>query len=154
MSTSHLTFNHYSRDNNLVLKNDFYDQSMHFKPRGLWLAQFDDWKKTCEDIGIGCGKNKYEMLIDMTDIIVIDTTEKLIEFTEKYINKYFIVNWKLVFETYKGIYVNNYDKIKFELYEKYKSINSIKYSWFYACDVSSCCVNDISCVVNYKHVED
>lgn len=147
----HLTLNHFSRDPDLVIKNR--DKEHNFKPQGLWLADGDDWRDVC-DIGIGCGEHKYEVVVDMTDILVIDTVDGLVEFGEKYINSaYRKVDWSLFFKSYKGIYVKNFHRIKYDIL-KLDPLALIKYSWFIALDVSSCCVNDTSCIVNYRKISD
>lgn len=137
-------FSHYTRNENLIIKSE--PRKHGFKPRGLWLASGDDWLKACNDMGMGCGEYKYEILVDMKDIIVIDSVIKLIEFTKTYKSDWFLIDWEKVFSTYKGIYIDNYDMIK--SYISMDAIGNFEYSWFFACDISSCCIVDTTCILS------
>lgn len=144
-------FTHYSRDENLVIKNEPKEHCI--KPRGLWLAKGDEWLKACNKMGMGCAKYKYEIIVDMTDIIVIDSVEKLIEFTQTYRLNFFSIDWAKVFSTYKGIFINNYKMIKSSMMFT-DVLRGFEYTWFLGCDISSCCIVDTSCIVSYSKCAD
>lgn len=139
-------FIHYSYSDNLILTP--ITESSLFKPVGLWLANGNDWMDASDEMGIGTSNYRYKIIVDMSNIIIIDDIEKLIEFVEKYKSSYYGFDWKRVSEIYKGIYVTNYQRIKQML--SMRHMINFEYTWFFALDISSCCVTDISCVLSVE----
>lgn len=145
------TFYHYSNVDEMIIEKRKYIHRL--KPHGIWMTKYNEWYNFCDAVGIGCGKHKYEFTIDMTKILIIDTMEKLMDFSLKYyLPEIMNIDWYKVFEDYNGIYITNYKKIKNDLSYHSFSIDDFysKFLWYMACDVSSCCITDISCVLSYK----
>lgn len=128
-------------NNNINQKNNIQNKTFSemltgMKPGGLWLSKGNEWAETSAFKG---GKYIYEVSIDDSNMIILDTIDKVKDFTDKYkidINSFFIIiNWKKVAREYDGIIFDNYNKIKKEIL---KEINP-KYMWFSTVDINSAC---------------
>lgn len=151
-------FVHFSSSENLTLVKR--NPGMHFKPIGLWLAKDDSWLFATSDMGIGCGKYKYEIMVDMTNILTIDTFEKLCDFAHEFWNsEIYSVDWIKVFEKYDGLNIENFSEIKeCVMQENFSNIKgdevfmTLAHTWFIGLDLSCCVVSNIDCVMKLNLV--
>lgn len=141
-----MIFYHWSPCNNLELKEKIYEQDW-FKPNGFWISKNNEWKEWNDDTDFinldFCPKYKFEL--DFTNVLTINSLEGLKEFCKKYSNKQDQgINWTKVQSDHKGIYFDNYNKIK----EEFMTCPSLirKHTWYLGVDISSCCVFDIKII--------
>jgi len=137
-------------DNNTIDLNRTYEQSNNWsKPNGLWYQINGKWNRLCNINNREAEYRNYKkhdvfqikkynitLNIDFTDILILDTRDKVVDFSEKYGNGEFFVNWKNVVEHYKGIEIPNY-----------KSVNY--YKWMNGWDIDSGCIWDLTAIKNY-----
>ncbi len=146
------TYNHYS--NKTIDKIYNTDKSKkvfnEYKPIGLWFSKNDEWSIFNEDTGLFAYNHKYNLNLDFSNILVIDTFEKLKNFHNKYsylrwegTNIEFI-KWAELYDIYDGIYFDNYYEIKNSL------MFDNKYIWFYTIDVNSGCIFNAKCVKSFN----
>jgi hypothetical protein len=128
-----------------------YTQSDNWsKPSGLWYQFNNSWINLCiknnkdaEHMGrkphhaFEIKNYNITLDVDLSEIIILDTPEKVIEFSEKYGNGVFFIKWNDVANDYKGIEIPNY-----------KSVS--RYKWMNSWDISSGCIWDLSAIKNYK----
>ena len=135
-----------------ILDHKKYKQN-NYKPSGLWFSKNNEWYEWCisEGFNISGLNNKYELGIDFEDILIIDTIDKLINFNDEYSicssSSIMTIDWLNISTKYKGIFFDNYLNIK-----HYLSINDLMYKfiWYYAIDVSSGCIFDISAIKSFQ----
>jgi hypothetical protein len=121
------------------------------KPSGLWYQINSSWIRYCNkenkeretynykkfrDIG------KYNIMlnnIDMSNMIILDTKDKVFEFTNKYEipNNYYVINWIDVAKDYTGIEIPNYQNVKW-------------FKWMSSWDINSGCIWDLSIIKDYS----
>lgn len=119
-----------------------------FKPVGLWLSDETShgWKSWCEDREFGLERLKKEtrFKVDLTNVILVDTIEKLSSFTKEFsytpkwadgleIVKY--INWPEVKKLYSGIIITPYQwecRLDPDLF------------WYYSWDCASGCIWDLT----------
>jgi hypothetical protein len=148
-------YHHYS--NNIIksLENKKYEQNnLKLKPTGFWFCKNTEWYEWCIDqrFSISGIDNKYKLDINFEEILIIDTIEKLLKFTDEYSLPEQLysgkrINWIDVSTKYKGIYFDNYLDIKY-----YLSVNNlmIDFVWYYSIDVSSGCIFNIDIVKDFS----
>jgi len=120
------------------------------KPNGLWYQINNSWVNLCvkynKDAELHKIKPHYafeiknyniKINVDLTNVIILDTRDKVIEFSEKYGNGEFFINWIDVANDYKGIEIPNYKNVNF-------------YKWMNGWDISSGCIWDLSIIRNYN----
>ncbi len=121
------------------------------KPRGLWYGFGDSWISWCFREGCNSFVNKrnsiHELNIDLEQILVIDSKEKLIEFSNKYGTSILgrksfkgfkeSVDWAEVMSQYKGIEISPY-------YPSFDLGND--FFWYFGWDCASGCLWDLSCL--------
>ena len=111
------------------------------KPNGLWYAMGSSWIDWClgEQFG-GIGKYIYEIELNpKANILFLDTSAKVFEFSEKYrrVDGYYAdfssvhIDWKEVMWNYDGVEISPYFG---ELRLSYNLI------WYYGWDVASGCL--------------
>lgn len=135
---------------------------MQSKPHGLWVSVEGeyDWKWWCEGEGFRVEYLDlcYEVVLKKcANILYINTAEELYEFTKKYplrggiLEKVFNersthqIDWLKVKNEYQGIIIPNY------LWECRLSMDS---SWYYGWDCSSGSIWDLSCIEEFKLVQN
>jgi hypothetical protein len=139
------------------------DDYLRDKPEGFWFTyESDEWKEFYYN-------NKtdsyfmYEIVIDSTNIITLDSIDKINNFNEKYesdkniykhkqdLNEtvYSMIwtspNWFKVKKDYYGIEFPNYEELKNEI-----DFNDVKNHWLTFIDVNSGCIWNKKAVVNFK----
>jgi hypothetical protein len=127
----------------------------HFKPCGLWYQINGSWVDWCNS---NCpdrvGKNNFKILLDLKNILILDTSKKLKDFNIKYKDTIFttsqhnfefnLIDWNKVKKDYKGIEIRNYHKIKNMGF----TFLSISFVWFLGWDVDSGCIWDLTAIKN------
>lgn len=137
-----------------------------YKPNGLWVSVDSDygWPHWCQDQDCsatdveqeedavyreGPGlEHKYDVTFKAdANILVMDSPQKLIDFTETYkiVGKEIrqndpYINWKIVKAYYDGILISPY----------HRSMR-YKYMWYYGFDCASGCIWNLSCIDTFKH---
>jgi len=100
------------------------------KPTGFWYScehEWHDWVRL--EMPNWEGDNYYDVQIDYSNVLVIDTYEKLLDFDAQYKNKEFGINWQLVAQEYSGIEICPYQyKVRYKL------------MWYYGWDIASGCI--------------
>jgi hypothetical protein len=149
-----MVFTHLAREKITHFDKRIYKQTT-FKPVGLWFAKDYEWIEQLYPDGNDepiC--NFYKLEIDMRNILIIDTYEKLINFYKKYrIFEYgfYHINWTQVSNDYQGVYFDNYYEIKNICYFNEMYIELI---WFFAIDINSGCLFDISCITKITEINN
>ena len=147
---------HLSNEIALTLSDRDYQQE-YFKPRGIWYQVNDswlDWVKTEMPHWLPERyKLKYELNIDFSNVLVLDTEAKMIAFSKEYIyidpkdetgylsryNKQ--INWPLVAQRYDGIEIAPYFW-QFRMHDDF--------GWYYAWDVASGCIWNTKAIKSYN----
>lgn len=108
----------------------------------MWLSIDNSWFKWCiENDFSTCDLescNIYEAEINLEEMCVINSFDKLKEFSEKYANKnHDYINLTKVSQDYDGIMFINYEAITNYIN---KNCNYDKYCWYCLVDVNSVCI--------------
>jgi len=131
------------------------------KPNGLWYEIDNDWVRFCA-MGNVEWMRKYDITldIDFSNILILDTYEKAIEFRKRYkvpmkqfahisdpdfLEYTYHLNWGEVGKQYKGIEIPNIENVK--------QGDIMADDWLYSWDVDSGCIWDLSAIKNYKVVD-
>lgn len=129
------------------------NKGISLKPFGLWYSIGVEWLDfTIYNFEGFYSDEKlyaYEINIDNLNILKLNTIEDVREFMKKYKignDTYVSIDWKKVSETYDGIEINNYGKIKNE------SLLDFDYIWLYGWDVSSGCIWNTE-KLNFKEIK-
>lgn len=129
-------------DRPIILSNNFFhNQKKDMKPKGLWYDIDSSWLEWCKGNTDWTYKNHFELEIDESKILLIDTKQKLIDFDREYsvkihetINLNYI-DWESVEKKYSGIEISPYRyDCRFSLF------------WYYGFDVASGCIWDFDCL--------
>ena len=138
-----------------------------FKPNGLWYSCGVSWYNFCLDNEFGdwcvykdC--NVYQLEINKSKILSINTIPKLIKFHNKYketknkITKNKItktnheyIKWNEVYKEYYGIHFCPFLKTKFRKETNYMQS---KLLWYLSIDVDSGCIWNINAIKNFKNI--
>jgi hypothetical protein len=138
---TNLKFNFESNElaNNNIPPNNttFKEMTYGMKPGGLWLSKDTEWGNFMELEG---HTYLYKAIIDDSNMLILDTVDKVKDFTEKYRVKtgnmfYVIINWKAVAREYDGVIFDNYNSTKINLMKNF----SPQYIWFLGVDINSAC---------------
>ena len=122
------------------------------KPHGFWYSLNDEWKEWCTtEMPHWIFPNNFELDIDMSKILLIQSTIDIIAFQKKYVieghHQYdSFIDWGTVKKDYKGIEIQKYYHIKYMLGYNFPI-------WFYGWDVSSGCIWDLSIIKNIKKIK-
>lgn len=145
-----MSFVHYSDKTFRINKKRKYQQTVDHKPSGFWLSSqgclssWDSWcKRECFNLrGL---KVKKHYTVEMNNVLQILNEKQMHDFVKEYgvspygsSIKYYLIDWAKVSEKYSGIYIPYNYKLRFE------------YSFYYAWDVDSVCIWDLSILKNKK----
>lgn len=137
-------------DSNIIFTNNFFHtQEREMKPRGLWYDIDSSWLDWCNgNMPEWTYKNHFELEIDESKILIIDTKQKLLDFDKEYSRKiterlsFHYIDWELVATKYSGIEISPYRyDCRFDLF------------WYYGWDVSSGCIWNFDCIKSTKKIE-
>jgi hypothetical protein len=131
----------------------------HAKPNGLWFSVEGNqgWKEWCEDekFKLENLKVSYELeLKDDANILHLKTVDDIYEFTQLYIlsapfspwgNDTHELQWDEVKKKYQGIIIAPY---------QWDCRLSDESSWYYGWDCASGCIWDLSCIKEFKLIND
>lgn len=129
-------------------------RGVHGKPRGFWYGFGDNWinfikygvtfdgggGESLKDV-MGPNIYIYKVYLDTSDIVVLDTKESYVSFTNKYSTRSdypYNINWDAVRKDYKGIEFPNYEQLGVGNW----GYSDIEYKWTYTIDVNSGCIWD------------
>jgi len=126
-----------SKDFKLNKSKIYYQSGSSDKPKGLWYQINGSWNEWCsiEMPHWLDDKVDWELSIDKSNVLIIDTLEKFNLFETKYQAKHpylpsnNYIDWKKVCKDYDGIEIPNY------MYSKRFSS-----MWYYGWDVASGCI--------------
>ena len=131
------------------IKTPVSHHNMIGKPNGFWYSLGSEWyefMRTDYQDPFFRYKKVYYLDIDYTNILRINTLQKLEDFNEKYkvpidpsIPTYLTIDWGKVGETYKGIEI-----------VPYRSEARYSMMWYYGWDISSGCIWDTTAIKGYK----
>ncbi len=151
---------HYSATAIPVLKDRLEQPIKAHKPNGLWLSEGTAWKEWCAEQGFStCDMRTcktYGACINEVNLYVIDTFEKLWEFS----NEYYVppaytgwidwhgINWARVAQKYDGIVIRNYKPLWNQCFYAwqdggwYYNPTQVreKTTWFRTLDIDCACI--------------
>lgn len=125
-----------------------------FKPIGLWYSCGMGWYNFCLDNNFGVYKdcNIYQLEIDKSKILSINTIPKLKKFHNKYKetkNNYEFIKWNEVYKEYYGIQFCPFLKTKFRKETDYMQS---KLLWYEMIDIDSGCIWNINAIKIFKNI--
>lgn len=141
-----MNFVHHTKERFKLDDRKYFQTKSHTafcKPNGFWISPSegsDTWYDFCkaEEFNLDGLRVKYDVEIDLTNVLVIDTLKKFDDFEESYgkqlcdITKTSKVDWVSVCRKYSGILIAPY------FWERrYRN-------WYYGWDCSSGCIWDTS----------
>jgi hypothetical protein len=153
-------------------KNRRYRKIIDFKPTCYWYGIGNEWYKFWYEYAeIEKVKDQVVCQIDVKrnslttfekkergKILVIDSLDEVKKLNKKYSvlsgpskEKYRLIDFNKLSETYGGIEFRNYSKIKKQINENKKLHWRRDYVWYFMLDVSSGCVWDLD-LINVKEV--
>lgn len=146
---------HYSEEacETIDLNRKYKHQTSFNKPEGLWVSVDSEygWHAHCRDADFFPEGLTYGYKVQLkanANILVIDTAQKLIDFTEKYkeIKDRPVwaatISWDTVYCLYDGILISPYHyQIR------------LKYDWYYGFDCASGCIWNLSCIDDFAKDE-
>lgn len=130
-------------DNEIIKVKQYFNQREVFKPIGLWYDIDNSWTEWCKgNMPDWTYKNHFELEIDESKILIIDTKEKLLDFDKQYsvsiskrVNGICVIDWVSVSNKYSGIEISPYRyDCRFGLF------------WYYGWDVASGCIWNFDCI--------
>lgn len=143
-----------------------FKQSPRDKPEGLWFT-YD--KNRWEEFFYSDNTENYftyEITIDTSKLIKLDSIEKIDSFNEKYGSEgsIFKQNYETIQEAYNLIWTSpnwmdvkrDYDGIEFPNFEElsnYIDFDNVKNHWLTFIDVNSGCVWNSKSIINFKRVD-
>jgi hypothetical protein len=152
---------HYSSEIITSLEPRQYDQEEKFwqhKPNGLWVSVGEEWKEWCEAEKFKLDSLKHVYSISMNDnanILHIETVKQIYDFTEKFqlekttplhpFNYTDQLNWNQVKQKYQGIIIAPY---------QWDCRLSTLSSWYYGWDCASGCIWDLTCIKEFKKINE
>ena len=149
---------HNTDSEKLIFDQKYIDgREISFKPLGLWYDLNGEWVEWCESEMPGwIKKYLFEIDVDMETILVVDTSEKVLKFFDKYKTSagpglpeyYQTIDWQKLAQDYKGFEIDNYYDIKWggvlprggEL-------------WLSGWDVNSGCIWDLTAIKSFERKE-
>lgn len=125
-------------------------QEVSFKPKGFWYACGDAWLRFAKGEGLGVGKYLYEIEINDSNVLKLNTAKQLEDFTEEFspngkdaeLLKGMFIDWPKVAEKWDGIELCPY------VSEKRYSLG-----WYNTLDVASGCIWNKKAIKKIKLVE-
>lgn len=135
-----------------------YIQELSWKPIGMWYGIDWSWHEWCKSESFGGrGKNDFELELDMKNILVLNSVDKIRQFAETFgeypewmkNRPYFdgkpkdkYIDWKKVSQMYSGIEISPYQwKCRHE------------FMFYYGWDVASGCVWNLNAVKSVTQIE-
>lgn len=137
----------FTNSDNIVKKH--YSQMVYHKPDGLWYALGNEWFNMITDDDEGGTlehmyrryKSAFYLDIDYSNILRLNTMEKMIKFSEIYVYNLpkdtYNVDWNKVAKQYKGIEIIPY---------QYRARRNERTEWYESWDVASGCIWDTSAI--------
>jgi hypothetical protein len=126
----------------VIITKDYPSQVNDYKPKGLWYDINLSWLDWCDgNMPDWTYKNHFELDIDKSKILLIDTEKKLLEFDNAYSiqltqrSSIKIMDWESVSKKYSGIEISPY-----QYGCRYDML------WYYGWDVASGCIWNFDCV--------
>ena len=123
-------------------------QDEDVKPYGFWFTPEieNNWKDWCksENFSLESLNYKYQLEIDLTNILKLETFEQILEFSKRFKNRH-TLDWKKVSSLYSGILITPYI---------WKARNTFETNWYYTWDCASGCVWDISVIKDFSLIEE
>jgi len=153
LENQNVNFYHWSHIPIEKIEDRIYSQTApSLKSKGFWFSKNTEWIDWCESSECCYSKDSahmYKLNIDFSNVLIIDTLEKLTAFQSKYSDRYGkYINWNAVTTDYSGIYFDNYQEIKSNLSSGQQLLT---FSWYFAIDVNSGCIFD--CEIIKKFVQ-
>jgi len=143
---------HHTDIDNIINQN-YFNNIEEFKPIGIWYDIDNSWTEWCKrNMPDWTYKNHFELDIDESKILIIDTKEKLLDFDKQYsiplsnrigsiIGNISVIDWTSVSNKYSGIEISPYRyDCRFGLF------------WYYGWDVASGCIWNFDCVKEIKKI--
>lgn len=147
----HYFLHHYSkRELPTYLKKTLAVPQMGLLPKGFWFYKNSEWIDWCSENNCLDESTNYcyRIAVDFSNILVIDTFEKLNDFCDRFSRKDNSIDWYFVQKFYKGVYFDNYQQIRHKIKEL--DVNSM--IWYNAIDVCSGCIFNTSTVLLHRLV--
>ncbi len=136
----HLTYPNFN-----FFRGQTYNQSYGTKPDGLWLSPLglDSWIEYHNEHFTCFGDRMciYDVIVDLSDVLVISNVTEFDEFTEKASDKWG-VSWPIVTSRYKGISIIPY------LWSRRHV------PWYYPWDCKSVCIWDLSAILSIESTQE
>lgn len=137
-------------DNDIIKVKQYFNQPKEFKPIGLWYDIDNSWTEWCKrNMPDWTYKNHFELEIDESKILIIDTKEKLLYFDKQYsinISKrgsICVIDWESVSKKYSGIEISPYRyDCRFSLF------------WYYGFDIASGCIWNFDCINSINKINN
>lgn len=131
-----------------------YDQTFFKKPLGLWYDIDCSWSDWCRHNDYGEYDNHFLLNVEMTDILVIDTAEKLVQFHDKFSfvpegfekvsGDWRQIKWDFLAKHYAGIEIAPY---------RGEQRGLRGYFWYQIWDIASGCIWDLSVIKSVQKVD-
>jgi hypothetical protein len=132
-------------------------ESYNLKPFGLWYSFDDAWKAWCSDnMPERLFANDFELVINEINLLIIKDFKTAVDITVQHKNdKYWNlgihhVDWNKLSKTYSGIEIPDYWSLKKEMWK----LPGPVLTWFYAWDVPSGCIWDLSIINSIEKIEN
>lgn len=135
----------------LNLRSRRQSPNPNHKPKGLWYAIDNDWKEWCKsewDSWLDKCDFEYELDIDMTNVLLLDSVDAIITFDATYRkdlvpNILSMIDWKAVANDYSGIEISPY---------QWMLRLDHRISWYYGWDVASGCIWDKNAIKGINRI--
>jgi hypothetical protein len=130
------------------------DLPYHAKPHGFWVSVegIQDWKSWCEEEKYNLGNLliSYEIVLkEDAKILHLNSAKEILSFSKKYKKErakhISEINWNLVKSEYQGIIIAPY---------QWDCRFTLGTAWYYGWDCASGCIWDLTCIDEFKLIED
>ncbi len=116
-----------------------YEQTLTFKPNGLWYQVDGDWEQWCKENDFDNDKLNCKQTLELEAYGILDVKD-----IDAFHNEYTVgftgmINWKRVASAYSGIQI-----------APYSWKHRLKYMWYYGWDVASGCIWDINVITKFE----
>lgn len=136
---------HFTFSDSFVIEHMDYKQET-FKPNGIWYqidGSWESWVSIEMPDWLVENNNKYELDIDMSNVLVLDTLDKMYSFNTKY---KVLDGERLLFESIDWNRLSlDYDGIEIPFYMYSLRMNA-DFHWYYSWDVASGCIWNTSII--------
>ncbi len=150
---------HYSTEPFTLKFKKYIQNEDSAKPEGLWFSKNTEWIDWCESEELFLSKDSAivnELSIDFTNILVIDSIEKLKWLSSKFCLDNIIfhginIDWCKVASQYDGVYFDNYYSIQ----EQLRAENLFhEYLWYFTVDINSGCIFTTDKIIKINQVNN